>query len=196
MLGITGRFFVGSTGPIFAPLPLCYTQFLLVLHMRYVLWLLAFSLALPACAQRKLPRKAKPKPATTVAAITQGPVLVYQRTPCYGRCPAYTATIFADGRVEYDGQRFVPLLGKHTLSLSPTKVAALVAEAKRINFSSLAERYAGNTSDLPATIITVQPAGEPLHAVYASEGIPEQLQAYINYLNGQLDPLAGLNPTE
>jgi hypothetical protein len=163
--------------------------------MRYLLWLLALSLALPACAQRKMPRKAKPTKtaATAVAPKAQEPVLVYQRTPCYGRCPAYTATIYADGRVEYDGQRFVPLMGKHTLSLPPATVADLLAEAKRINFSALADRYAGNTSDLPATLITVHPAGQPLHAVYASEGIPENLQGYINYLNGRLDPLAGVN---
>ncbi len=164
--------------------------------MRYLLWVLAFSLALPACAQRKQPRKAKPAKAVAATPQAKEPVLVYQRTPCNGRCPAYTATIFADGRVEYDGQRFVPLLGKHTLSLPPATVAALLAEAKRIKFSTLADRYAGNTSDLPASIITVHPAGQPLHAVYASEGIPANLQGYIDYLNGRLDPLAGVNVTE
>lgn len=168
---------------------------ILLSPMRYLLWLLALSLALPACAQRKQPRKAKAKPATTLTNPTKkAPVLVYQRTPCNGRCPVYTATIFADGRVEYDGQRFVPLLGQHTLSLPPAEVAALVAEAQRIGFSTLAERYTGNTSDLPASIITVQPAGQAAHAVYAAEGIPAKLQAYINYLNEHLDPLAGLNP--
>ncbi len=164
--------------------------------MRYLLWLLAFSLALPACAQKKLPRKHKAAPAATVAPKQAAPVLVFQRTPCYGRCPAYTATIFADGRVEYDGQRFVPLLGKHTLALPAAKVNALLAEAKRINFNSLQERYAGNTSDLPATIITVQPVGQPLHAVFAEEDIPANLQGYIDYLKGQLDPLAGINVAE
>jgi len=164
--------------------------------MRYLTLLLALSLTLPACAQRKQPRKAKPTKASATAPQPPAPVLVYQRTPCNGRCPAYTATIFADGRVEYDGQRYVPLLGKHTLSLPPTTVAALLAEAKRINFSALSDRYAGNTSDLPASIITVHPAGQPLHAVYASEGIPANLQGYIDYLNGRLDPLAGVNMTE
>ena len=156
--------------------------------MRYLLWLLAFSLALPACAQHTLPRQG----ATPAASTPAEPVLVYQRTPCYGRCPAYTASIFADGRVEYDGQRFVSLLGKHTLSLPPDTVAAMLAEAKRIKFTSLADRYAGHTSDLPATLITVHPAGQPLHAVYASEGIPSNLQDYIKYLNSRLDPLAGV----
>jgi hypothetical protein len=189
-----------QAGPIFVLLAGCTFALrpLVLVTMRYLLWLLAFSLALPACAQRKLPRKTKTAK-TTAAAVTpksQEPVLVYQRTPCYGRCPAYTATIFADGRVEYDGQRSVPLLGKHTLSLPPATVAAMLAEAKRINFTSLADRYAGNTSDLPASIITVHPTGQPLHAVYASEGIPAALQGYIDYLNGRLDPLAGVNVTE
>lgn len=164
--------------------------------MRYLVLLLAFSLALPACAQRKMSRKAKPAKTAATTPKTQEPVLVYQRTPCFGRCPVYTATIFADGRVEYDGQRFVPLLGKHILSLPPATVAALLAEARRINFAELAERYVGNTSDLPATIITVHPAGQPLHAVYASENIPASLQGYIDYLNGRLDPLAGVNAAE
>jgi hypothetical protein len=164
--------------------------------MRYLTLLLALSLALPACAQRKQPRKARPAKTAAATPKAPEPVLVYQRTPCNGRCPVYTAAIFADGHVEYDGQRYVPLLGKHTLSLPPATVAAMLAEARRINFAELAERYVGNTSDLPATIITVHPAGRPLHAVYASENIPASLQGYITYLNGRLDPLAGVNVTE
>ena len=164
--------------------------------MRLLLCLLLGALVLPACAQRKLPRKAKPAKTAAATPKAQEPVLVYQRTPCYGRCSVYTATIFADGRVEYDGQRFVPLLGKHTLSLPPATVAAMLAEARRINFDQFSERYVGNTSDLPATIITVHPAGQALHAVYASENIPASLKGYIDYLNGRLDPLAGVNVTE
>ena len=160
--------------------------------MRYILWVLVFSMALPACAQKKQPRKSKAATAVAVAPRQTAPVLVFQRTPCYGTCPAYTATIFADGRVEYDGQRFVPILGKHTLKLPVATVNQLLSEAKRINFNALDERYSYSTSDLPATIITVQPVGQPLHAVFADEGIPASLQGYIAYLKAQLDPLAGI----
>ncbi len=161
--------------------------------MRYLTWLLALSLALPACAQKHVPRKGKAMaPKTAAVATTPEPVLVFQRTPCYGTCPAYTATIFADGRVEYEGQRFVPVLGKHTLGLPVAKVNELLAEAKRIGFTKLDERYSQHTSDLPATIITVHPVGQPLKAVFAEEGIPKNLQGYIDYLKAQLDPLAGI----
>jgi hypothetical protein len=162
--------------------------------MRYFIWLLALSLTLPACAQKKMPRK------TAATAPTPSreaePVLVFQQTPCNGRCPTYTATIFADGRVEYDGQRYVPLLGKHTLALPPATVAKLLAEAKRLHFEQLQERYAGNTTDLPATIVTVRQPGAPAKAVYAAEAIPAELQAYINLLKHKLEPLAGLNMEE
>jgi len=159
--------------------------------MRYLVLLLAASLALPACAQKKLPRKNKAHTAAVASPTRQAePVLIFQRTPCYGTCPAYTMNIFADGRVEYEGQRFVTLLGKHTLSLPVATVNELLAEAKRIDFNKLQERYAGNTTDLPANIITVHPLGQPLHAVYAEEGVPANLQGYIKLLQTRLDPLA------
>lgn len=159
--------------------------------MRYLVWLLALSFALPACAQKKIPRKNKAMTTTPAPPVAKQaePVLVFQRTPCFGRCPVYTATIFADGRVDYDGQRFVDLLGKHTLSLPVAKVDELLAEAKRIKFNKLQERYAGNTSDLPANIITVHPAGQPLKAVYAEENVPTELQEYIKLLQRTIDPL-------
>ncbi len=159
--------------------------------MRPLFWLLLFSLTVPACAHQKMPQQSASGPAPTPSAQA-GPVLVFQRTPCYGTCPAYTATVFADGRVEYEGQRFVPVLGKHTLRLPPATVADMLAAAQRINFSQLEERYSRNTSDLPATIITVHPAGQPAKSVFAEEGIPAGLQGYITYLKGQLDPLAGI----
>ncbi|MVN78285.1 hypothetical protein GO988_18295 [Hymenobacter sp. HMF4947] len=167
--------------------------------MRSLSYLLALSLILPACAQKGVPQKSKATAAATAAPTPSAqaePVLVFQRTPCYGTCPAYTATIFADGRVEYEGQRFVPVLGKHTLKLPVATVNELLAGAKRINFNSLEERYSRNTSDLPATIITVHPVGQPLKAVFADEGIPANLQGYINLLKARLDPLSGVGVTE
>jgi hypothetical protein len=159
--------------------------------MRYVLFLLALALTLPGHAQKVKLRKTKTMttkaPAATAATT---PVLVYQRTPCHGTCPTYKAAIYADGRVEYKGERFVNRMGKHTLRLPVATVNQMLAEAKRINFNKLRERYAGDTYDLPASIITVQPVGQPAKSVYAMENIPENLQGYIDYLNKQLDPLA------
>ncbi|MGI4874652.1 MAG: DUF6438 domain-containing protein [Janthinobacterium lividum] len=159
--------------------------------MRYFCCLLALAFTLPAYAQKAPPHKAQ-KTKTALAAkakVAPEPVLVFQRTPCEGRCPAYTTAIFANGRVEYDGLRSVQLLGKHTLSLPAATVSQMLAEAKRLHFTELKDEYSGNTTDMPATIIKVHPVGQPLKAVYAEQDIPQNLQEYINYLKTKLDPL-------
>jgi hypothetical protein len=48
----------------------------------------------------------------------------------------------------------------------------------------------GDVYDLPSTIVTVQPVGQPAKKVEARQDIPEKLQAYLDYLTKQLDPLA------
>jgi hypothetical protein len=159
--------------------------------MRYLLFLFALLFALPGHAQKIKPRKIKPM--ITTKAPAKGatePVLVVQRTPCHGTCPTYKAAIYADGRVEYEGERFVNRLGKHTLRLPVATVNQILAEAKRVNFNSFRDQYVGDVYDLPSTIVTVQPVGQPAKKVEARQDIPEKLQAYLDYLNKQLDPLA------
>lgn len=159
--------------------------------MRYLLLLLALSLALPGQAQKIKPRKTKPM--TTAQAPVKGatePVLVVQRTPCHGTCPTYKAAIYADGRVEYEGERFVNRMGKHTLRLPVATINQMLAEAKRVNFNSFRDQYVGDVYDLPSTIVTVQPVGQPAKKIEARQDIPEKLQAYLDYLHKQLDPLA------
>lgn len=172
--------------------------------MRPTFYLLALATTLAACAQRSATTGAaasatpvfhKPRTVSTIP-INTAPgdtVLVFQRTPCYGTCPSYTATIFRNGQVSYFGDRFVPVTGQRTLSLPPATVAALLDEARRINFNALAPSYTSNVSDLPSTIITVYQPGQPRHRVRAESNIPAPLQGYIAYLKGRLDPLAGLN---
>jgi hypothetical protein len=165
--------------------------------------LLALGTLLPACAQHVAAPAAatpasgtshKPRPVSTIP-INTAPadtVLVFQRTPCHGTCPIYTATIFRNGRVAYHGERFVPVLGAQELRLDPATVTAMLTEARRINFNELAPSYTANVSDLPSTIITVYQPGQPRHQVTAEANIPAPLQQYIDYLKKTIDPLAGL----
>lgn len=166
---------------------------------------LALAAALPSCAQRsgtkpttatkQPPVTTKPRTVSTIPIHTfpTDTALVFQRTPCYGTCPSYTATVFRNGRVEYFGDRSVPVLGKRTLSLPPATVAAMLDEARRINFGAFQPQYLGNVSDLPGTIVAVYLPGQRAHRVEAVHDMPEGLTSYIAYLRGRLDPLAGLN---
>ena len=78
-------------------------------HLTLLLLLTIGSLTLPACTRKAQP----PQSATTkVAADTKeaGPVITFQRTPCFGTCPGYSMKVYTDGRVEYEGTRAVPLM--------------------------------------------------------------------------------------
>ena len=172
--------------------------------MRYYLCLLAFAAALPACSQRiarpqasaQQPAFKKPRTVSTIP-INTAPgdtVLVFQRTLCYGTCPAYTATVFRNGKVSYDGERFVPILGQHTLSFDQPTVAAMLDKARSLNFNSLEHNYRSGATDMPATIITTYLPGQRRYRVLAERGAaPPALQNYIDYLTKQFDPLAGIN---
>ena len=48
-----------------------------------------------------------------------------ERTPCYGTCPAYTVTVHADGRVEWEGGAWVDEPGPAQGHAGPDAVAAL-----------------------------------------------------------------------
>jgi hypothetical protein len=177
--------------------------------MRYSLLLLAaLGLGAAACTRPATPSSAasvppieatpgfhKPRPVSTIPIHTfpSDTALVFQRTPCYGTCPAYTATIFRNGEVRYHGERSVPVMGEKLLRLPQTTVQTMLDKARALNFNSLPHEYRAQVSDLPATIVTSYLPGQKPYQVLAPRGTaPTQLQEYFDYLQAQLDPLAGL----
>jgi hypothetical protein len=171
--------------------------------MRYFaafLLLLAFGFALPACAQnpkKTTTRKVKIKKVPTKAPVTTkseaAPVLTFERTPCFGTCPAYTMQVFADGRVAYEGRRGVPMLGTKELKLPASAVADLLRQAKEARFEQFQDRYSMNTTDLPSTIIAVRQPNGQLKTVVLEEGAPENVRQLFTYISNQLDTLAKLS---
>ncbi|GAC1373794.1 MAG: hypothetical protein NVSMB30_16070 [Hymenobacter sp.] len=168
--------------------------------MRYfaLLLLFAFGFSLSACAQQVATGKAKVNKVNkeTVAKPTSeaGPVLTFERTPCYGPCPGYTMQIFANGRVAYEGRRAVPLMGKKELRLPPAVVAEMLRTAREAHFDQFQDRYARGATDLPSTIVAVrQPTGQ-LKTVAVEDGAPENVQNLFTYLGKQFDALAQLGP--
>lgn len=96
-----------------------------------------------------------------------------QRTSCYGRCPAYTATIYQSGRVVYEGKHFVEKEGKYEAQMSRDKMDMLLVEAKKINYFELADKYDSNVTDLPACITVIQADGKRKQIYNRHEGPPE-----------------------
>ncbi|MBF9220127.1 DUF6438 domain-containing protein [Hymenobacter ruricola] len=169
-------------------------------HLALLLLLFAFGLTLPACAQKATKtqkvktKKVSKSPAAPAKpakpAVADGPVITFERTACFGTCPSYTLQVFADGRVAYEGRRFVPQVGKKELRMSAAAVADLLQRAREAHFEQFQPRYTQNTSDLPSVILAVRQADGQLKAVWVEEGEPENVRELVTYFGHQFDALA------
>src|SRR6185436_18117635 len=68
-------------------------------------------------------------------------VITLERTVCFGACPNYKLTIFSDGRVSYEGIRFVKKMGKATGRISRTKLHKLIMAFTSINYFDLPDSF-------------------------------------------------------
>ena len=173
--------------------------------MRYFtafLLLFAFSIALPACAQKATTTKVKTKNVSRKAARTAAaqapaagrpePVLTFARTPCFGTCPAYTMEVFADGRVLYEGRHAVPMMGKKELRLPAAAVADMLRNAKEADFASFNARYSNGATDLPSTVLGVRQPDGKLKTVSVESAVPENVKMLFLVIGPQFDKLAQL----
>ncbi|OGX88422.1 hypothetical protein BEN47_08735 [Hymenobacter lapidarius] len=171
-----------------------------------LLLLITFGLTLPTCAQKKMSatqqtkvkkpskkvRAAEARAKELEARQVSGPVLTFERTACFGKCPTYVMQVYADGRVVYEGRRYVPLMGLQELKLPAATVAEMLRNAKEANFEQFQERYAMNTSDLPSTVVGVRQANGQLKIVTVEEGAPTNVNMFFTYLSTRFDQLAQL----
>lgn len=83
-----------------------------------------------------------------------------ERTPCFGRCPAYTVTIQADGSARYVGRTNAPRQGTFSGQVDIGTMQRLLDRANSIGFFSMDAKYDGQVTDLPSTIVRVNADGK------------------------------------
>jgi hypothetical protein len=76
-------------------------------------------------------------------------VITLERTVCFGACPNYKLTIFSDGRVSYEGIRFVKKMGKATGHISRAKLSNLVRAFLNINYFDLPDSFQPGQNPCP-----------------------------------------------
>jgi glucose/arabinose dehydrogenase len=109
---------------------------------------------------------AGPSGASTGAMAPDGPAVVtLERTACYGRCPAYTVSAFADGRVVFEGLGHVATMGTAVRRVDPAVVAGLVSRAAEVGHAAYPDALTwGNdaceriSTDGPTATTTVRTA--------------------------------------
>jgi hypothetical protein len=79
-------------------------------------------------------------------------VITLERTRCFGACPVYKLTIFSDGRVSYEGIKYVRKIGKATGHISRAKLNDLVGEFTNIYYFNLPASYTPGTKQCPQVV--------------------------------------------
>lgn len=119
-----------------------------------------------------------------------GPAFVFSKSPCLGPCPSYTATVWADGRVLYEGQGNVPRIGTFKLHMNPATVTMLLQQAKNAGFTELRDHYASGATDIPATTLTIYQANGRSKTVVVEDNAPDEVNALFGNVAGAIGGVA------
>jgi Domain of unknown function (DUF6438) len=117
---------------------------------------LAALLYVSAAAQTQLPKLESLTPDQIKSLV-----ISFERTSCYGNCPAYKLTIHGDGRVEYVGARDVKVVGSKSGSVEDAGLRSILAAFSAAAFTSIGEdvsesKCSCNTcTDFPSVITAI-----------------------------------------
>ncbi|WP_201987096.1 DUF6438 domain-containing protein [Hymenobacter rubidus] len=157
-----------------------------------LLFLAVGSLLLPACTHKAHPQQTASASSPRKEA---GPVLTFERTPCFGTCPGYAMKVYADGRVEYNGSRAVPMMGQRELKMPLATLTNILRQAQEAHFDQFENKYLSGAKDLPSTIIAIrQPSGE-MKTVVVEGRAPDSVRDFFAALGNQFDSLAQITIT-
>jgi hypothetical protein len=166
--------------------------------MRSVLSSLLLMVLLIGCTSQaqqvpKTSKVATQKTAGSKPAVAVVPLIVFRKTPCLGTCPHYEASIYADGRVSYEGFKYAPVEGKRELKMPVESINTILAEAQAVRFAELPEHYSLGATDLPATSLTISPAAGPAKTVTVEGGAPIELNNLLTYIQKQVETSLGVS---
>lgn len=96
-------------------------------------------MAASACAPRSNGQPSAESSAASSAASAYAITLYH--SPCYARCPVYSASVTPEGAVTYEGRQNVLRRGTETSNIPRARVEALVRELAAAGYFEFADRY-------------------------------------------------------
>ena len=119
--------------------------------------------------------------------------VILERTMCYGTCPVYKLMIYADGKIEFFGEKFVNAIGQHIKTIPQEKIALILAEVDGIKFFELNGNYdCYDATDNPTAKITITKEGKTKQIVHyhGCRSANEKELAALTKLEDKIDELA------
>lgn len=115
--------------------------------------------------------------APVIAVASRADNVTIERGACFGPCPIYSASVFGDDRLVFEGKKFVAREGRHEARLAAGSFNRLVEIAKRHDFASMDSKWPDDKglncpeppTDLPTVVVSVS-AADLRHSVSYYEG--------------------------
>ncbi len=141
----------------------------------------------------------KPDPLPQPSINTEGPddvddfytLFEFEKTSCYGHCPAFQVEILSNGYAVYHGVAFVDKIGKYETWVNNSFIFFINQKAENTGFFDMAQKYPTDGTDipdLPKTIIYLN-TGEKEHRVINSFDAPPAFRQFEKFLLEKLDEL-------
>ena len=110
------------------------------------------------------------------------PLIVMERTACYGTCPQYIISIYNNGTIEYEGKMFVSKIGCFFSFLSEDILNMIKSEFIASQFFSFENEYNSNITDIPSVILEAH-MGSKNHRVIDRLNGPKKLKNLQNLID-------------
>lgn len=107
-----------------------------------------------------------------------------ETAPCRGFCPVYSLHFYSNGKVEYNGLRFVEKEGLSSFQLTSKELAALKKKLKAVNLWQYPESFPTRIADAPNATLTVY-KGDQQKIVRGVVDVPQpvtELQQHLRHL--------------
>jgi Domain of unknown function (DUF6438) len=151
--------------------------------MRAFLLLCSVAALLSTASCHRAKTATDPTATASTAPTATPPLIRFERTPCFGRCPQFVAEISADGALRYEGGANAPKDGKLTGKLNPDVVKAILDQAEEMGFAKYPEdEFGKGMMDAPSAILTIRG-----HQVKCTGGeCPPDLKGLHRYLDQEI----------
>ena len=110
-----------------------------------------------------------------------------RRSSCYGTCPDYTLRIHADGKVRWEGRRFVQSIGENTATIAPEKARALIEKFRTDRVWSLCGDYSIAVTDSVTYTTTIHIGIREKKISEYAESAPDWFHALENEIDTVAD---------
>lgn len=112
---------------------------------------------------------------------TEQPALIFEKKPCFGFCPVYKASFFANGKVEVTYTKSGENPQQTSFNLSKAEIKTLSDRAEKLGVFKMKDTYETLMTDFPVRELTVNFKNKTKTISY-TEGASPEFETYLQDL--------------